>query len=113
IQLAAFNGNIKTVRSLLAAGADPALADARGITPLMDAAAFAHPKVVGLLIQAGVDVNAKDNTGNSALSLAKKGGHSRVAELLMAAGAVEEAAPEEGAEGEADMAEQGKADKKK
>ena len=66
LHIAAFNGNLKSAKALLAAGADPNLADSRGITPIMEASAFGHLEIVRLLLQRGVDVNAADQAGNTA-----------------------------------------------
>ena len=93
IVLAGFNGNRRTVRTLLAAGADVNAVDATGTSALIAASALGHAEVVDLLLAAGADVNLKDSGGKSALARATLRGHTRVAEALKAAGAVEEEAP--------------------
>ncbi len=60
-------GTEDVVRTLIAAGANPNVADQDGNTPLMLAAHQQSLESVGILLAAGADVNAKDKFGHSAL----------------------------------------------
>jgi len=64
---AAAAGHASICRTLLEAGADPALADADGRTPLLDAARADAPGVLEALLAAGADPNAVDAQGAGAL----------------------------------------------
>lgn len=55
------------VKFLLAAGADPNMADEKGRRPLHDAAQYCHPDAVQLLLDAKADFRATDNEGRTAL----------------------------------------------
>jgi len=59
--------NSEMVRFLLAAGADPNVADEKGRRPLHDAAQYCHPDAVQLLLDAKADFRATDNDGRTAL----------------------------------------------
>jgi ankyrin repeat protein len=58
-------------RLLIAGGADVNAKSAKGVTPLMVAAAHDNPPLIGLLIQAGADRDAKTPDGKTALDIAK------------------------------------------
>ena len=63
-------GQESAVRSLLAAGVSANSVDANGSTPLMTAAAFGWPSMIGILTEAGADIDAKDHEGRTALMYA-------------------------------------------
>jgi ankyrin repeat protein len=108
--LAALDGDVPRVRTLLAGGANPNVRDDKNRTPLM-LVAMAHSRssldvrkdikpdfegVGKLLIDKGADVNAHDSKGRTALLLAMEGsaseyrvvgGDDRIARLLVARGA--------------------------
>jgi uncharacterized protein len=98
LMTAARTGNIDTVKSLLAHGADVnAKESARGQTALMWAVAEKHPEVTRLLIDRGADVHAHSTSGFTPLLFAAQQGDLDSARMLLAAGAnVNDAAPEEG-----------------
>lgn len=58
------------VAALLAAGADPKIADADGVTPLMRAADRGDAERATLLLKAGAPADAKDASGRTALDWA-------------------------------------------
>jgi len=98
LMVAARTGNVDTVKSLLAHGAEVnAKESARGQTALMWAVAEKHPEVVRLLVAHGADVHAHSTSGFTPLLFAAQQGDLDSAKALLEAGAnVSEAAPEEG-----------------
>jgi len=98
LMMAARTGNVDTVKSLLAHGADVnAKESARGQTALMWAVAEKHPEVARLLIDRRADVHARSTSGFTPLLFAAQQGDLDSARMLLEAGAnVNEAAPEDG-----------------
>ena len=98
LMVAARTGNVDTVKSLLAHGADAnAKENSRGQTALMWAVAEKHPEVARVLIDRGADVRAHSTNGFTPLLFAAQQGDLDAARMLLEAGAnVNEAAPEEG-----------------
>lgn len=70
--LAVPNGHRKTVEYLLDLGSNVNVTDAKGRTPLMEAALWGHPKIVELLLEAGADSSLKDRRGMTAGNLAEE-----------------------------------------
>ena len=87
LALAANQGDLDECRRLLAAGADPAFADADKFTPLHEAAQGGHPAVCALLIEAGAPLDAVDKTNNTPLHEAARFNHPDVVRTLVKAGA--------------------------
>ncbi|XP_024522828.1 protein DOG1-like 3 [Selaginella moellendorffii] len=87
IRGSALEGNVNTLRKVLARGADPSAADSDGRTALHMAASKGHSECVDMLINAGANVNKKDNFGMTPLLAALKGGHDVAADLLVEKGA--------------------------
>ncbi|MDP2206064.1 MAG: ankyrin repeat domain-containing protein [Alphaproteobacteria bacterium] len=83
---AAETGDLRTLRRLIADGADIHAADAHGWTPLMRAAKNHHLKTVAELITAGANLHAETRNGWNALSIAVKAGSPQIIALLAAAG---------------------------
>jgi hypothetical protein len=83
----------ETARLLLEAGADAAVADARGSTPLMAAVMLGDVELIELLLEHGADPNAADHEGRSALLYSRVLRFSEIEERLLAAGAVKPPTP--------------------
>ncbi|MDE2974521.1 MAG: ankyrin repeat domain-containing protein [Gemmatimonadota bacterium] len=80
----------EAIALLARAGADPNALDARGRTPLHEAAAtFGHnPSVIGVLVDAGADIDARDRSGRTPLhAAAARGWKPETVVALVAAGA--------------------------
>lgn len=77
------NVMIEIVKLLLQHGADVTIKDARGETPLHNAAS----KIAKLLLQHGADVNDQDIEGNTALHQAVQRGYTEEAKVLLQHGA--------------------------
>lgn len=60
-------GDIKAIKTQLAAGANVNQTDIWGITPLMNASRRNNAKIVKVLLSAGADVNQTDKEGRTAL----------------------------------------------
>jgi ankyrin repeat protein len=58
-------------RLLIEGGAEVNAKSAKGVTPLMIAAAHDNPPLIGLLLQAGADADAETPDGKTALDIAK------------------------------------------
>jgi ankyrin repeat protein len=84
---AAIGGHESCVRELLAAGADPNVADNHGNTPLRRAAYNGHEACVRVLIAAGVDPNVVDDYGYTPLLEATWNGHDACIQTLVESGA--------------------------
>jgi ankyrin repeat protein len=71
--------SIQSLHLLLEAGGDVNGKDARGLTPLHEAARWGWNDVVSFLVESGADLNAKDNRGRTPVdsALGRAGGNSR------------------------------------
>lgn len=87
INLAAFFGELETVKNLIAQGTDLNAKDVCGYCPLLCATCGNHRQVIDFLIARGADVNAKDNRGFAPLHHASADGHMDIVELLISKGA--------------------------
>jgi hypothetical protein len=87
--LASAYGPVDVVRALVDAGANVNAREARGMTPLMYAAATDHGdiEIAKLLVARGADVHVKTPEGESALDWARKSGATPLVALLQTAGA--------------------------
>jgi ankyrin repeat protein len=87
--LASAYGPARVVKTLLDAGADVNAREARGMTPLMYAAATDHGdiEIARMLVARGADLSVKSNAGETALDWANKMGATPLAALLRKAGA--------------------------
>jgi ankyrin repeat protein len=86
--LATVDSNLKIVKLLLAAKADPGITSTYlKATPLILASAHGDMEIVKLLIKAGADVNAQANNGWTSLIGATTYGHKDVIKLLLQNGA--------------------------
>jgi ankyrin repeat protein len=81
------NGHVDVVKLLLEKGADMAVANQGGWTPLNSASNNGHVDVVKLLLEAGADVAVASNDGWTPLNSASDSGHVDVVKLLLEAGA--------------------------
>jgi ankyrin repeat protein len=87
--LASTYGPASIVKTLLDAGADVNAREARGMTPLMYAAATDHGdiEIARMLIARGADLTVKSNARETALDWANKSGATSLTALLQKAGA--------------------------
>jgi ankyrin repeat protein len=86
---ATLGGRLEAVRALVNdLGADPNIARADGVTPLMAACSQGHEAIASLLLAAGAEVNAKDPLDHStALFNAAENGSADLVSILLLAGA--------------------------
>jgi ankyrin repeat protein/outer membrane protein assembly factor BamB len=88
LELAAENGDLEKVKTLLKGGAWVDSRSVLGTTALTGAAMNGRGEVVRLLISSGADVNHGKGTGHrSAIEMAAYGGHSSIVKMLLDAGA--------------------------
>jgi ankyrin repeat protein len=94
LRLAVNNNLIPCAKALLAAGADPNIAEDDGITPLMVAE---DAEMARCLLDAGADVNARSHQGDTALLIAAESGNdASFVALLLERGADANAVSEDG-----------------
>jgi ankyrin repeat protein len=80
-------GYNEIVQLLMEHGADVNVADEKGLTPVMIAAARRNITLLLRLLKQGVDINRKTNAGATALTYAACQGSSQAVEILLAHGA--------------------------
>ena len=85
--LAAQEGKITEVQTLLERGADINGKDALGITPLYEAVASERTEIVKLLLELGANPNVSEKNGISPLMEAAAGGNSEIIMALLDGGA--------------------------
>ena len=83
--------DLDTARLMLAAGADPKLANRYGVTPLFLACSNGNAAMIRLLLDAGADPNSADPTGETALMTAAGVGTLDAVKLLVDRGAIVDA----------------------
>lgn len=87
LHAAAADGDVATIRKLLAAGAKIDARDSKGRTALLVATHHNNIAAATALIEAGADVNAKDNINDSPYLYAGARGHLEILKLTLAHGA--------------------------
>lgn len=80
--LAAFNGLTRTVKAMLAAGADVNQRDTWGGTALLDAAFEDRREVARILLAAGAKKNLRRRDGATPVSIARERGHADLADEI-------------------------------
>lgn len=84
--VASYHGATRSIGQLLAAGADPNLANPKGTTPLMYAKGHylrtGDAAPIALLLDAGADPDARDMQGLTLLEYVPEGRRAEVARLL-------------------------------
>jgi hypothetical protein len=78
---------VETVQILVAAGADLARTDDNRNGPLLHAAHYCGPRIIGILVGAGAKVDARNGSGVTPLTMALVSGNFDAAEALVARGA--------------------------
>jgi uncharacterized protein len=87
LHIAASNGNMPILNSLLGAKANTNAQDKTGFTPLMAAADFGSTVAIILLLDHGAQANLQTNTGEAALLFAVTRGNLDAARILLEKGA--------------------------
>lgn len=72
LRFAVPDGRREAVEYLLKLGSYVDVADAKGRTPLMEAALWGHPKIVQILLEVGSEASLKDRCGMTAGNLAEE-----------------------------------------
>ena len=87
VYMAAAGGHVNSLRTLLQLGADPALPDFEGDSPLHAAVTADSQLAVQQLIDAGVNINCANGVGLTPLMVAAHLGRIRALEMLLRSGA--------------------------
>lgn len=77
-----YPGGLEIAKALIDKGADVNAVSAKGLTPLMLAAAHNQSPIVGLLLQSGARLNDRSVDGKTALDLAQANGNEAVINLI-------------------------------
>jgi ankyrin repeat protein len=85
------SGDVETTKLVIAAGANPKLANRLGVTPLALAAAEGNADMMRVLLGAGADANELDIAGDTMLMAASRAGSIEAVTLLLDRGAVVDA----------------------
>jgi uncharacterized protein len=85
--IAAQNGNIKEMRSLISQATDVNIRDEYGWTPLLWAAMNGHTEIVKVLLGSGANPNTRNKYGWTPLMWAAGQGYGEIVRSLIAAGA--------------------------
>lgn len=91
ILVAAFEGDLPSIRAEIEAGTDLDTHNAKGLTALMLASGRGHLPVMAALLKAGANIDAQSKHGWSALWLAAAKGQTEAVQVLVEAGANREA----------------------
>ena len=86
LMLAARNGSLAAVTTLIEAGAKVSASTPQGTTVLMQGVANGSAPIVGALLMAGAAPNARDRSGASALTVAASTGNSAVVQAVGSVG---------------------------
>jgi len=90
INLAAAQGDLNTIKTLLQNGANINARSANGnYTPIILASANGYFDIVKYLVDSGANINARNNQGKSALNFAYEKGEMEIYNYLIAHGAIE------------------------
>ena len=87
LQAALLSGQYGTAKLLLEHGADALVRQARGFTPMHEAAELGRTDIVQLLLDHGAELNSRSDSGSTPLSEAIRGKHEELAKLLREKGA--------------------------
>ncbi|XP_021654457.2 protein VAPYRIN [Hevea brasiliensis] len=87
VLMAARQGSLEHLESLLKKGASKNYKDQYGITALHAAAIKGHKNIVSMLVEFGVDLECQDNEGHVPLHLAVESGSLETVEVLVGRGA--------------------------
>ncbi|KAF4552919.1 Ankyrin repeat-containing protein 40 [Elsinoe fawcettii] len=87
LHLAAKNGRVDVVQTLLQLKLEVDVQDAQGSTALHVAAAKGYEEIVRTLLASSADIEVEDHEGFTALQLAAMNGHANVVQLLVNGGA--------------------------
>jgi ankyrin repeat protein len=87
LHVAAKQGNIQKVKSLLGQGMDINLLSASGYTPLHLSAGWDKRRVTKLLVTNGAKINARNSSGSTPLHISAGRGHLKMVKFLLSQGA--------------------------
>ncbi|ETI35065.1 hypothetical protein F442_18349, partial [Phytophthora nicotianae P10297] len=87
LQVACMNGDLDSVQSFLARGAEIDSKDGDGYTPLAYAVENGHTRIVKKLLEMGASIDTVSNDGRTALMCGSDKGYPDVVEVLLENGA--------------------------